>query len=231
MSVFAELLGTPVVTYRTANNGDMFHDVHPLRNLQYSKSQKSLHTLHFHTDLPDNRVRPDWVNLLSMRNSPKNQVYNAFLRVRDVLGCLGDDLRATLEKPLFHSPRTIVKNDISVYGLGEAGYLDHQPIIARDRGHEWLRYNESYTESDSEEGRAALSALSLKLQQIRHSIFLWEGDFVAMNNHQSLHARHVVQLDDLEAHQHRWLLKTWNVDDLELHRRHFVPGRLNTADE
>jgi hypothetical protein len=231
LSVFAELYGTPIVTYRTANNGDMFHDVHPLRNLQFSKSQKSLHTLHFHTDLPDNRVRPDWVNLLCMRNSPENEVYNAFVRLRDVFATLDDELRATLEKPLFHAPKTIVKNNISVYGLGEVGYLAWKPIIVKDRGYEYLCYNESYTESESEEGKHALAALSLKLQHIRHSFFFEERDFVAMCNHTSMHARHVVKLNDLDAHQHRWVLKTWNVENLDPHRPHFVPGRINTADE
>jgi hypothetical protein len=31
LSVFAELQGTSIITYRTANNGDMFHDIHPAK--------------------------------------------------------------------------------------------------------------------------------------------------------------------------------------------------------
>lgn len=48
LAVFAELCGTPIVTYRMANRGDLFHDIVPVRQLQFSKSQKSIRSLHFH---------------------------------------------------------------------------------------------------------------------------------------------------------------------------------------
>jgi L-asparagine oxygenase len=230
LSVFAALHRTSIVTYRTANRGDKFHDIHPLRSLQYSMSQKTVNTLHFHTDLPDNRVRPDWVNLLSLRNSPDNEVFTAIVRVKDVFE-LDREIIATLRKPVFHSPRTRVENNISVYGLKAQGYLELKPVIISDRGYEYFCYNESYTTSDSDEGKQALSELSRQLRRIKHDLFLAERDFVAISNNACLHARHVVKLRNLEAHQHRWLLKTWNVDDVELHRKHFVPGRLNIVDE
>jgi L-asparagine oxygenase len=231
LSVFAELHGTPIVTYRTANEGDLFHDVHPLRELKYSWSQKSLHTLPFHTDLPDNKVRPDWVNLLYLRNSERNEVYTAFVRLQDVVHALDREVLATLREPLFRAPYTRVENNISVYGQPENGFMGHKPVIIRERGYDWFCFNEVYTTSESSEGLAAISALSSMLQRIRHSLFLRERDFVAICNNTSMHARHVVRIDDLEAHHHRWVLKTWNVADLEPHRQHFLPGRINTADE
>lgn len=36
---------------------------------------------------------------------------------------------------------------------------------------------------------------------------------------------------DPEAHRNRWLLKTWNVDRIEDHAAHLMPGRINTSDE
>jgi hypothetical protein len=230
LSVFAELQGTTIITYRTANQGDMFHDIHPVRQLQYTMSQKTVNTLHFHTDLPDNRVRPDWVHLLSLRNSSANEVYTAFARVRDALDLDAQTLE-TLRQPLFHSPKTRVKNNISVYGEPEAGFLALKPIIISDRGFDYLCYNQSYTTSDHPEGQRALSTLSARLPSIRCSLFLAPGDFVAMCNNTTLHARHVVRIRDLEAHRHRWLLKTWNVDDLALHRHHLVAGEPYTVDE
>ena len=35
-SVFAELHGTAIVTYRSVNHGDMFHDVTPMKKLAYT---------------------------------------------------------------------------------------------------------------------------------------------------------------------------------------------------
>jgi len=46
-----------------------------------------------------------------------------------------------------------------------------------------------------------------------------------------MHARHVVNIGDMEAHRHRWVMKTWNVENLEPYRTHFLSGRINTADE
>ena len=46
-----------------------------------------------------------------------------------------------------------------------------------------------------------------------------------------MHARHVVAIHDLEAHKRRWILKTWVVDDLVPHWRHFAKGRIHTSDE
>lgn len=231
LTVFAELYGTPIVTYRTANRGDLFHDILPVRQLQFSKSQKSIRSLHFHTDLPDNRVRPDWVNLLSLRNSPANRVYTAFVRLVDVVSALDEETLSWLRQPLFRAPRTMVQNNILVYGLEELGYLDWKPVILEDRGYEFFCYNESYTVAGTPEGAEAMRRLNATLQQIRCSLFLEQGDFVAICNNTSMHARHVVQVSDLEAHQRRWIMKTWNVDDLQIHRTHLLAGRHNTADE
>jgi hypothetical protein len=231
MTVFAELHGSTVVTYRTANRGDFFHDVHPLKNLQFSKSQKSVNTLPFHTDLPDNKVRPDWANLLYLRSSERNEVYTAFVRLTDVVAALDADVLATLRKPLFRVPRTRTENDINVYGLAEEGFLEWKPIIIPDRGYEYFCFNECLTVADSREAQAAMAVLSNALQRIRHSISITERDFVACCNNTSMHARHVVRITDWNEHQHRWVLKTWNVEDVALHQQHFVPGRNNVVDE
>lgn len=231
LAVFAQLRGTPIITYRTANDGDMFHDLHPMRALQYSMSQKTVNTLAFHTDLGDNRVRPDWVNLVALRNSPKNEVLNSFVRFSDVLARLDPAVIEVLRRPIFHSPRTRVEKDISIYGDKQLGFLDSKPVLTGERGSECFFYNEDFQTSESEEGLRALAAVRAVTQPLRASVFCEERDLLSFCNNTCFHARHVVRIDDLEAHQHRWLLKTWNVDDLEPHRRHFVPGLMNTVDE
>jgi L-asparagine oxygenase len=231
LSVYAELVGTTIITYKNSNEGDMFHDIHPMRRMQFENSQKTVNSMSFHIDLPDSRVRPDWVNLLSLRNSRKNAVYTSFVRLRDVIAGLDPAVIAVLKRPLFTQPRTTVANHIPVYGMSESGLRDCRPILVVDRGYETFAYDEDFTIAESQEGKDALAALKARFQRIRHSLFLAERDFVSICNYTAMHARHVVEIRDFAAHQRRWILKTWNVDQVDLHRGHFVAGRINTVDE
>jgi L-asparagine oxygenase len=158
-------------------------------------------------------------------------VYTSFVRLRDVLAGLDPAVIAVLRRPLFTQPRTTVANDIPVYGHDEWGMRDCRPILIVDRGFETFAYDEDFTISGSREGQEALTALKARFQRIRHSLFLAERDFVSICNYTVMHARHVVEIRDFAAHQRRWILKTWNVDQVDLHRSHFMAGRINTVDE
>lgn len=227
LSVFSLLLGTTVVGYRTANRGDMFHDIHPMRALAHTPSQKTVDTIHFHADIPNNKVRPDWVYLLSMRNSRANRVYTTFVRLSDVLGNLDEPLKALLRQPLYYAPRETVH----VYGGQPDGFTDLKPMLLTERGHTFLAYFEGNTRSDSREGREALAALNAVLHRLCTPVFLDERDFVAISNNTCMHGRKVEEINDAEAHRHRWLLKTWNVDRIEDHAANLLPDRIHTSDE
>ena len=227
LSLISELLGTTIVGYRTANRGDMFHDIHPMRALAHTQSQKTQDTLHFHADIPNNKVRPDWVYLLSLRNSRANRVYTTFVRLADVLMNLDESLKELLKRPLYYAPR----EHVHVYGGQPDGFTALKPMLITERGYTFLAYFESRTSSDSREGREALAALSAVLHRLSTSIFLDERDFVALSNNASMHGRKVEEITDPEAQRNRWLLKTWNVDQIEDHVAHLMPGRINTSDE
>jgi L-asparagine oxygenase len=230
-SVFAELHGTAQVTYRSANQGDMFHDVTPMKKLAYTITQRTLNTLHFHFDLPDHKIRPDWVYLLSLRNSPRNIVFTPIVRLRDALEQLDDHTLAVLRRPLFAQPRPKVAENIPHYGVKESGYHDPRPILVERGGTRSLMFFEGCHASDDAEGAQALEQLRAVLHRSKYDLFLAERDFIAMSNSNSMHARHVVAINDLEAHHRRWILKTWVVNDLEAHRHHFMNDRINTSDE
>ncbi|MEO7732258.1 MAG: hypothetical protein ABIY55_14900 [Kofleriaceae bacterium] len=231
LSVFAELYGTAIVTYRSANRGDMFHDIHPMKKLAYSITQKTVNTLHFHRDLPNNLVRPDWVYLLALRNSPRNIVYTPIVRLKDIFDKLDAATVEVLRRPIFRAPLAVEGSNISHYGLAGAGYTEPAPLLAEDRGHASFAFHEGCTQAIDDEGMAAIEVLRGILHREKDNLFLQEGDFAAICNNTSMHARHVVKIDDHEAHRHRWLLKTWNVDDLEPHRKHFLKDLVNTSDQ
>lgn len=230
-SVFAELHGTAIVTYRTANCGDHFHDVTPMKKLAFTITQRTLNTLHFHFDLPDNKVRPDWVYLLSIRNSPRNLVFTPIVRLADALEQLDEHTLSVLRRPLYAQPRPKVAENIPQYGVTDGDYFAPAPILVDHHGAPSLRFFEGCHASDDAEGAMALERLRAVLHRSKYDLFLEERDFIAMSNDNSMHARHVVAINDLEAHQQRWILKTWIVNDLEPHRRHFVAGRTTTSDE
>lgn len=72
------------IGYTNVNDGDIFQDIHPKRDLVNSQSQKALKPIFFHKDLANHFVRPDWVNILGLRASTENEVYTSFARNKDV---------------------------------------------------------------------------------------------------------------------------------------------------
>lgn len=227
LALFTRLMGTDIISYRTANNGDLFHDIHPMRKLAHTPSQKTVDTIKFHADIPNNQVRPDWVYLLSMRNSPKNKVYTVVLRLKDVFASLDPTDLEVLRKPIFFSPR----DTIHVYGGQEPGFTPKKPILIHDSGREYLAFFDGNTSSNEPEGIEILKKISRTLNSLGQDIFLERSDFLAMSNNSAMHARRVDEVTDIEEHQNRWLLKTWNVDNIAEHFQHLIPGKVNMSDE
>lgn len=227
LALFTKLMGTHIVSYRTANNGDLFHDIHPMRKLAHTPSQKTVDSIKFHADIPNNKVRPDWVYLLSMRNSPKNKVYTVVLKLKDVFDRLGSTDFELLKKPIFFSPR----DTIHVYGGQEAGFTPYKPLLISERGREYLAFFDGNTSSNETEGINLLKKLSQIFYGLGQDVFLERNDFLAMSNNTAMHARRVDEVTDIEEHHNRWLLKTWNVDDISEHTHNFIPGKVNMSDE
>jgi hypothetical protein len=187
-STFAELFGTATVTYRSVNRGDMFHDVTPMRKLAHTITQRTLDTLQFHFDLPNNKVRPDWVYLLSLRNSPRNLVYTPVVRLADALEQLDDQTQAILRRPLFSQPRPRHADNIPHYGAADGEHFEPSPILVEHRGMRSLMFFEGCHAAEDQEGAMAIEKLRDVLHRCKHDLFLEERDFIAISNHNSMHA-------------------------------------------
>jgi len=107
-----------------AGNGDMFHDIYPMRDLAHTPSQKTVDTIKFHADISNNRLRPDWVYLLSVRNDPVDDVYTVFIRLQDVFARLGDDVIEKLERPVFFSPKDTLGVLVLAFGDFDLSSVD-----------------------------------------------------------------------------------------------------------
>ncbi|HEV7762744.1 MAG TPA: hypothetical protein VGO78_27230, partial [Acidimicrobiales bacterium] len=110
LALWGELTGTEVISHRSVNDGDRFHDIFPKESMYSSQSQKTLGTLRFHRDFTNHFVSPDFVNTLVLRDAGANEVLSTFTRNGDVLAQLDRVTLRVLRQPRFHTPF----DDISV---------------------------------------------------------------------------------------------------------------------
>jgi len=226
LNLYSELVGSYPVGYKTINNGDLFHDIYPKADLLNSQSQKSTVTLGFHNDLPNNKVRPDWVNILCLRNSNLNRVSTTMIRNKDIIDVLDQETLDILKEPIFFTPHEVVSVD---GGRNEEG-IEIKPIY-QETDPVPLCYFETRTQSSHPEGQHAIQELDRVLHEVKQPVFLEPGDFVSIANNYSLHAREVIHIGDREAHQKRWLCKTFNVDNIKEHQAAMSDGQFRVVDE
>lgn len=227
LAVVSHLLGTDIIGYRTANNGDKFQDIVPMEALQDTPSQKTAGVLRFHADIPHNAVRADWVYLLSLRNPSVNEVYTCYTRVIDALDYVGPELAALLHEPQYYSAH----DTIHVQGGRPAGFTRLRPLILVEGNKLFTTFFEGNTYCDEPDGREALQRFTEGLYRKRYNLFLEEGDFAGFSNNTCLHARHIVSMRDPEINKTRWLLKTWNLDDVKPFCGHMLPNNPFTVNE
>jgi len=216
--LYSELLGTPAIGYKNVNSGDIVHDIYPKEELYNTQSQKTLAPIGFHKDLANHFVRPDHVNILSMRSYPGNEIFTTFVRNLDLL----DELRAItdlLRRPDYYTPY----DDLSTYGdkANELGQAKPHAILLGD--HDFV-YFEGRTRGADDEGNHATAALDAALHRRKTSVLMRPGDFVSIANNHSLHGKDVETIRDPHQQKIRWSIKTVNVDSLAKHTAHYVPG-------
>jgi hypothetical protein len=225
LELVVRLLGAQTITYANDNDGDFFHDVHPMEALAQSQSQKSVVDLGFHNDSANHFARPEWVNMLCMRNSATNAVYTTYVSNREVISNLNAMTRRALEQPHFYTPY----DDLTVHGnrSGTLGNTELHPIV----GDQWkLVFFEGRTVAHSEEGKLAVRALGQALHDYKYMHRMEPDDFVCIDNNRSLHGREVRHIADPEAHRARWLIKSYSVSDLSRFEHFFVAGRYGVVD-
>lgn len=219
LALYALLVDTPAIGYINVNDGDVFQDIYPKRALKDTQSQKALGDIKFHKDLANHFVRPDYVNMLSMRADPRNQVYTSFVRNRQALAMLPDEIRETLRAVEYHTPY----DDLTVAGgRTDVGEAPAHAVLTDELD---LRFFETRTVGLSDDAQRAVEALTRVLHELKARVLLMPGDFLSEHNNFSIHCKEIVHVEDPEALKGRWIIKTVNVDRLSDHDEHFLPGR------
>lgn len=220
LQIFSELAGQHAIGYMNVNDGDVFQDIHPLKRLSDSQSQKALNDIAFHKDLANHFVRPDWVNIVGLRASDENRIYTSFTRNKDVIDNLDDPTLEILSRPIFHTPFDDLSKDGSRVLLGEA---DYHPVIG-GAGPNDVRVFENRTVGLNPEAQTALYKLFKTLHRHKQRFNISPGMFLGEANNESIHCKENHLVNDIEALQHRWLQKTVNVRDINDHAEHLVSG-------
>ena len=219
LAIFSYLFRNPPIGYINVNGGDVFQDIYPRESMAYTQSQKALGELYFHKDLANHFVRPDFVNMLAMRSSPKNQVYTTFVRNTEIIEQLSDEILNTLREQAYYTPYDDLTVSENQRELGEATM---HPVLVGDCD---FRYFENRTIAYSEDTRAALEVLRDVLHERKARVLMLPGDFISVDNNTSLHAKDVIHVEDEEILKTRWTIKTVNVRDLSMYADKYVPDR------
>jgi len=205
LTLYAELAGTPGISYENANYGDVFHDIYPKRDLANSQSQKALGSISFHRDLANHFVRPDYIYMLGMRSGGANAVYTTFASNKDVIARLDATTLAVARQARFQTPL-----EPPVHSLVSAAW--------------GLRISENRTEGLDVEAECVLRDVVNTIHAVKRGVDIQPGDFVIICNNYCVHNRELSEVVDLGQLATRWLIKTMNVDSRAPHSPHFVDG-------
>jgi L-asparagine oxygenase len=220
LALWGELTGTEVISHRSVNDGDRFHDIFPKESMYSSQSQKTLGTLRFHRDFTNHFVSPDFVNTLVLRDAGANEVLSTFTRNGDVLAQLDRVTLRVLRQPRFHTPF----DDISVTETDVIDRIDRDaethPLLFGECG---LRVFEGRTVGLDVEATEALAQVLALLHVHKRSFVNRPGELVGFANDAVIHGREARRVVDPSALAQRWLMKTHNVWSLTAHELFFEP--------
>lgn len=218
--LYALLMGQEVIGYANVNDGDVIQDIHPWDRLAHTQSQKALHSIGFHKDLANHFVRPDWVNILGLRQSPTNYVFTSYTRNIDVLDELTSEQRRILSRADFYTPFDDLTKDGQAVALGDAA---RHPVLGG--ASEWdIRLFENRTIGLTPQAQQALYAVVALLHKHKRRLRVMPGILMGEANNASIHCKEVIHFENEADLRNRWLQKTVNVRSLDLHARHMVPG-------
>lgn len=223
LALYARLTGTEIIGHLSVNDGDLFHDIYPKPSMFNTQSQKTLKTLKFHRDFTNHFVCPDFVNTLTIRDTPENEVYSTFTITTEALRDLSDRDIEILSSDRFYTPFDDVTTHSGNISLGRA--KNHRVLIEQ----QGAKVFEDRTEGLDDEAQQALDRFLAALHRHKRLRVSVPGDSVTFSNDHVIHGREVREVRDLESLKRRWLLKTHNVYSLRSFEEFFLADRFGVV--
>lgn len=220
LQFYAFILEAPAIGYINVNDGDVFQDIYPMKSLANTQSQKALVALGFHKDLANHFVRPDFVNMLSMRSYTGNQIYTTFVKNTDLIKNMTPEEIEIMKREEYYTPF----DDLSTYGSRvELGKARNHAILLNEEELD-LAYFENRTEGLTAEAQKIVDKIKQLIHELKAPHLMLPGEFISVSNNHSLHGKDVGEIIDPEQQKVRWTMKTVNVWDLGKHAHHFMDG-------
>jgi hypothetical protein len=220
--LYARLMQQEPIGYINVNDGDIFQDIHPMRRLSQTQSQKALGTIYFHKDLANHFVRPDWVNILGLRASPANEILTSFVKNKDLLEALSTETKDILRQEAFYTPYDDLSTSSEHKKLGKA---PNHRVLGGATDYDF-RFFENRTVGLNDQACEAVSDVLATLHRLKRPLSISKGDFIGSANNECVHNKEVTRIGDPDAQQNRWLMKTVNVRRLDVHQQHMVDGQV-----
>ncbi|MBB5867488.1 hypothetical protein F4553_000867 [Allocatelliglobosispora scoriae] len=220
LAAYAKLTDTETIAHLTVNDGDFFHDIYPKSSMYDLQSAKTLKTLKFHRDFPTHFVAPDFINTITLRDTPENEVYSTFAVNVDVLRELSPSDIEILAEARFTTP---VDDSSGASKLKKLDPVGAHPIIDPEgRG---LKIFEGRTRGADHEADEVFGRVIEALHRVKKTRVTRPGDAVSFCNRSVIHGREVVHVGDADELAHRWLIKSHTVFSLREHEKYFLDDR------
>ncbi len=224
--IYARLAGQEPIGYINVNDGDIFQDIHPMKSLMDTQSQKASKSIYFHKDLANHFVRPDWVNILGLRGSTENEIYTSFVRNKDLIEYLDPQVVKQLRKPDFYTPF----DDLTLASSNkEQGRAPEHPVLGGAESYD-IRFFENRTIGINKKAQEAIAEVVRALHILKKPLLILKGDFIGSANNECIHNKDVVHIGNEKAVYNRWLMKTVNVKSLDAHKTHMRNGEIRIVD-
>lgn len=227
LELFAQLTDSPLLAYRTRNNGDFFHDVYADKKYSNTQTQKTDGELYYHNDRTAHPVRADFLSLLGMRCSEENLIFTGYLDGKAILDNLKAESQEWLRKPLFITPFDEYSRD------SNASQIDSELHPILENIHTFRYYDTRTTYSPDAPAEAIKALIDLKVaitKAAKGRVAINKGDLFSFANQDSLHNREIIQVRDPYSAEKRWLLKTYsfrNPEVMNMYHNYFdadLPG-------
>lgn len=221
LELFAQLCHQESIGYKFVNTGDIYQDIHPMEKLKNTQSQKSIVNLGFHKDLANHFVRPDYVNIICLRNDMSNNVYTTFVRNIDLLNYLEDiGIMELLKEEMYYTPYdALTKHGDAKGTLGKA--KNHTIVYDNDN----IAFFEGRTEGVTPEHQRAVDLVVDALHKLKRGHHFGKGDFISSENNKCIHGKEIASIGNPDKLKERWLMKTVNVNDIKKHEAHLMEGK------
>ncbi|MEU1374718.1 TauD/TfdA family dioxygenase [Streptomyces triculaminicus] len=217
LELFAQLVGTPLLSYGTRFNGNFFIDVVAINRYSGMQTGFSDSELVYHNDRTAHPVRADFISLLGMRSPDGDYIYTGFVDGRDLLKHLSEEHQEVLRQPYFFTPYDVFSRDNN----GDLTVSEKHAILENHHSFRYLDTSTTVAEGSPEIAKDALLELKnalVRADKTRHRILT--GDLFTFANQDGLHSRDKMEINDPERARQRWLLKTYAFRDQAAADRH-----------